>query len=321
MVGLAGEGGESKGFLLGQSAAQYSKFCTATERQYRLDTEWTLLFFAFPIDIKGHSVQIRDVRIDQIYNCPQNFRNWYFWITSQMQKSLSVAKKSDVSENCDQGVTQWKQQTELTFQSFIYQINTPRRFQLPKKTTVFWQTIDVRCSRCRNLSAILSASMSNMSQCCPYVHSITVCMGQVLPTPCMGQTTDGRAKSHISHQQTYIAELCPCIHAAPSWQSQPLRHRWCSWTTESTITWRKHCTCCLSELVYGWKMSYSAVLVRIDVRRACSSGRTEGTVVVIQSVPFGGLLAGLGGISGLRSGSLKIKQVQRKLTSQIFADM
>lgn len=52
-------------------------------------------------------------------------------------------------------------------------------------------------------------------------------------------------------------------------------------------------------------VSYSAVLVRIDVRRACSSVRTEGTAVLIQSVPFGGLLTGFGGISGFRSGSFK----------------
>lgn len=49
-------------------------------------------------------------------------------------------------------------------------------------------------------------------------------------------------------------------------------------------------------------VSYCAVLVRMDVRRACSSVRAEGTLVVIQSVPFGGLLTGFGwGISGLRS--------------------
>lgn len=48
--------------------------------------------------------------------------------------------------------------------------------------------------------------------------------------------------------------------------------------------------------------SYCAVLVRMDVRRACSSVLAEGTLVVIQSVPFGGLLTGFGwGISGLRS--------------------
>lgn len=32
-----------------------------------------------------------------------------------------------------------------------------------------------------------------------------------------------------SHSHTCIAELCPCIHAAPSWQSQLLRHQWWSW--------------------------------------------------------------------------------------------
>lgn len=49
-------------------------------------------------------------------------------------------------------------------------------------------------------------------------------------------------------------------------------------------------------------LSYCAVLVRMDVRRACSSVLAEGTLVVIQSVPFGGLLTGSGwGISGLRS--------------------
>lgn len=49
-------------------------------------------------------------------------------------------------------------------------------------------------------------------------------------------------------------------------------------------------------------LSYCAVFVRIDVRRACSSVRAEGTLVVTQSVPFGGLLTGFGwGISGLIS--------------------
>lgn len=48
--------------------------------------------------------------------------------------------------------------------------------------------------------------------------------------------------------------------------------------------------------------SYCAVLWRMDVRRACSSVLADGTLVVIQSVPFGGLLTGFGwGISGLRS--------------------
>lgn len=47
--------------------------------------------------------------------------------------------------------------------------------------------------------------------------------------------------------------------------------------------------------------SYCAVLVRMDVSSACSSVRVDGTLVV-QSVPLGGLLTGLGcGISGLRS--------------------
>lgn len=48
--------------------------------------------------------------------------------------------------------------------------------------------------------------------------------------------------------------------------------------------------------------SYCAVLVRMDVRRACSSVRAEGTVGEIQSFPLGGLLTGFGcGISSLRS--------------------
>lgn len=54
-------------------------------------------------------------------------------------------------------------------------------------------------------------------------------------------------------------------------------------------------------LVYAC-MTYCAVFVRMDVRRACSSVRAEGTLVGIQSVPFGGLLTGFGGgISGLLS--------------------
>lgn len=32
-----------------------------------------------------------------------------------------------------------------------------------------------------------------------------------------------------AYPHTCIAELCPCIHAAPSWRSQLLRHQWCSW--------------------------------------------------------------------------------------------
>lgn len=42
------------------------------------------------------------------------------------------------------------------------------------------------------------------------------------------------------------------------------------------------------------EVPYWAVLVRMDVRRACSSVRGEGTLVFIQSVPLGGLLTGLG---------------------------
>lgn len=58
----------------------------------------------------------------------------------------------------------------------------------------------------------------------------------------------------------------------------------------------------LTHLWLHEEVSYCAVLVRMDVRRACSSVRAEGTLVVIQSVPFGGLLTGFGwGISGLRS--------------------
>lgn len=41
-------------------------------------------------------------------------------------------------------------------------------------------------------------------------------------------------------------------------------------------------------------VSYCAVLVKMDVRRACSSVRAEGTLEAFQSVPFSGLLSGLG---------------------------
>lgn len=63
---------------------------------------------------------------------------------------------------------------------------------------------------------------------------------------------------------------------------------------------KTHTEAVLSQMHEG--ESYCAVLVRMDVRRACSSVRAEGTLVVIQSVPFGGLLTGFGwGISGFRS--------------------
>lgn len=49
-------------------------------------------------------------------------------------------------------------------------------------------------------------------------------------------------------------------------------------------------------------VSYRAVLVRMDVSKACSSVRAEGTLVEFHSVPLRGLLSGFGwGISGLRS--------------------
>lgn len=72
---------------------------------------------------------------------------------------------------------------------------------------------------------------------------------------------------------------------------------------------------CLNTLLIFWmymlcsahiwmyeEVPYWAVLVRMDVRRACSSVRAEGTLVFIQSAPLGGLLTGLGwGSNGLRS--------------------
>lgn len=69
----------------------------------------------------------------------------------------------------------------------------------------------------------------------------------------------------------------------------------------SNLIIRKH-QLKLARLSMHKRTSYCAVLVRMDVRRACSSVRAEGTLVVFQSVPLGGLLTGLGwGISGLRS--------------------
>lgn len=61
-----------------------------------------------------------------------------------------------------------------------------------------------------------------------------------------------------------------------------------------------YCTWNLAKPWLHEGVSYCAVFVRIDVRRACSSVRAEGTLVVTQSVPFGGLLTGFGGISGSR---------------------
>lgn len=51
---------------------------------------------------------------------------------------------------------------------------------------------------------------------------------------------------------------------------------------------------CSAHLSMYKVLPYWAVLVRMDVRRACSSVRDEGTLVFIQSAPLGGLLTGLG---------------------------
>lgn len=66
---------------------------------------------------------------------------------------------------------------------------------------------------------------------------------------------------------------------------------------------KNHMIYCTQNLAQPWLHEgapYCAVFVRIDVRRACSSVRAEGTLVVTQSVPFGGLLTGFGGIRGSR---------------------
>lgn len=83
----------------------------------------------------------------------------------------------------------------------------------------------------------------------------------------------------------------------------------------SKVHWRKNLICCFLISEHNLTLSYCAVLWRIDVRRACSSVRAEGTLVVIQSVPFGGLLTGLGwgmalGISGFWTG------VKRRVQSE-----
>lgn len=59
----------------------------------------------------------------------------------------------------------------------------------------------------------------------------------------------------------------------------------------SLIFWKY--TMCSAHLWMN-EVPYWAVLVRMDVRRACSSVRAEGTLVFIQSAPLGGLLTGLG---------------------------
>lgn len=64
------------------------------------------------------------------------------------------------------------------------------------------------------------------------------------------------------------------------------------------------------------EVTYCAVFVRMDVRRACPSVCAEGTLDVIQSVPFGGLLTGFGwGISGSVSSDFWCR-VRKKMQQQ-----
>lgn len=78
---------------------------------------------------------------------------------------------------------------------------------------------------------------------------------------------------------------------------------------------KKHAEAILSQMHEG--ESYCAVLVRMDVRRACSSVRAEGTLGEIQSVPFGGLLTGFGwGISGFRSSGSCNRSIKIEMTKK-----
>ena len=88
------------------------------------------------------------------------------------------------------------------------------------------------------------------------------------------------------------------------------------WSIMKRKKWLNDITVWLMGVAGLWGgVTYCAVFVKMDVRRACSSVRAEGTLEAPQSVPCNGLLSGFGlGISCLRSSASDKKRQNRHLS-------